>query len=415
MVTVADHLVQALEVLSAAAADPPELASLNPNSFAAKRVLLTNVADHPGVAEFGQMVAAALGWDPSEMISISDSPSSGSGLRAEHLGRMLVARARHQEAAEVLHSFFALVESNVVELSEVHVLWGLRPATPVSLPGGLQLVALEDAPPSLLRDRYLGVPERLNAPPAGHPAVVPRPGAALVRRLEHGPVFLSAPEFGAHPVSQAATEEVLDVVRILTALLRRPVFPLAQGYVLDEATPLWLGGGWGGQSIYWSFQAAHEPEDLDAERLASGVAAYLGSNEALRNGLRTALERLRAAYIHPWFHERAMDLGIALEATLFAGDRSSYTGELAYRFKIRGTLLLGGDPSERRRTAELLSQVYKLRSRVAHGGRSPHGNEAEEAVISESLELCCRLVEALVMRGSVPDWDGIAMGWEVAG
>lgn len=362
------------------------------------------------------MVAAALGWDPTGMISIADSPSSGSGLPAEHLGRMLVARARHEEAAEVLHSFFALVESNVVELSEVHVLWGLRPAKPVSLPEGLQLVALEDAPPSLLRDRYLCVPERLDAPLADHPAVVPRPGAALVRRLEHGPVFLPAPEFGRHSASrEAATEEMLDVVRILTALLRRPVFPLAHGYVLDEATPLWLGGGWGGQSIYGSFQAAHEPEDLDSDRLTSGVAAYLGSNEALRSGLRTALERLRAAYIHPWFHERAMDLGIALEATLFAGDRSSYTGELAYRFKIRGTLLLGGDASERRRTAELLSQIYKLRSRVAHGGRSPHGNNAEQTVISKSLELCCRLVEAMVMRGSVPDWDGIAMGWDVAG
>jgi hypothetical protein len=327
---------------------------------------------------------------------------------------MLVARARFQNPVEVLRDFFALINANAVELSEVHVLWGLNPAQPVSLPDQMQLVSLEDSPPSLMRDRYLGVPEHVNHSSPGPPAVVPKPRAALVRRLIHSPVFLGAPSFGPSPrEAEAATERMADVTRVLTALLRRPIFPLAQGYVLDEATPLLLEGGWGGQSVYWAFQFPHEPEELDAVRLSEGVAAYLSSAEALRDGLRTALERLRAAFIHPWFHERAMDLGIALEAALFAGDKSSYTGELAYRFKLRGTLLLGGTPSERQHIAELLSRMYRLRSRVAHGGRSPHGNEDEQNFITESLQLCCRLIEALVMRGVVPDWDGMAMGWDV--
>ncbi len=105
-----------------------------------------------------------------------------------------------------------------------------------------------------------------------------------------------------------------------------------------------------------------------------------------------------------------MDLGIALEAALFAGS-GAQPDELGYRFKVRGTLLLGGEPEERRAIADLLRRLYGLRSTAAHGGRSPHGDDAAHRDITDGLQLCCRIIEALVARGRHPtgtgsSWDG---------
>ncbi len=403
-------LVVTLRSLAERAQDVSDMKDLNPESFRATHLSLTHVADMEGLEAFGRSVCEALGWDSRELIEFKESPGSTSGIRPRVLAGMLVARARSQGAEAVLTEFFALVAANTIQVSEVHVLWGVTPATPVSLTEDVMLIPLSEAPPSTLRDSYLGIPERLDQSPPPPHAVIPRPGAALVRRLDHGPIF--GPKIQTDRSNSAATEKMLDIVRVLTALLRRPIFPLADGYVLDTSAPLMMGGGYGGQGVQWAFQGATEPEELDKVTLSNGVAAFLAADESLRRDLRTALERLRTAFIHSWHYEQAMDLGIALEATLFAGDTSTYQGELRYRFKLRGTLVLGGSAAARRANADLLNRLYNLRSRVAHGGRLDQEDRVLSDLINQGLDLCCRLVHALVLRGSTPDWDGLAMGWE---
>jgi hypothetical protein len=169
-------------------------------------------------------------------------------------------------------------------------------------------------------------------------------------------------------------------------------------------------GGWGGFTIYWPFQIEQQPETLDADSVAAKVRAYLNLPRKTRAGLQIALERLRAAQIHSWYHERVMDLGIALEATLFGGDES-YTGEITYRLTVRGTVLRNGDPQERQETANLLKSLYRIRSRVAHGGRSPHDDQREEALINSGMTLCAELIESIIDHGDRPDWDALVMGW----
>jgi hypothetical protein len=158
--------------------------------------------------------------------------------------------------------------------------------------------------------------------------------------------------------------------------------------------------------------AKQEPEELDAARITDLVAKYLAlEGGPFRSSLKIAIERLRLAPTHGWYHERAMDLGIALEATLWAGDTGTYQGELAHRFMVRGTFLKGGNRDLRRSTAKDLKAFYGIRSRVAHGGESPHGDEQKQAVIDRCLELCFDLITELIERGEPPDWDGLVMGW----
>lgn len=412
---IGDELVERLERLGAAAADPPELGLYNPDSSAYRRAKLDRVAPMAGVDEFGADVLSGLGWDTPEMIRFRKSPStgsSGSSLQASVVGALLVARARFRDARSVVDEFENLVTRNAVDLLEVVPLWGVQPDAIFSLLDEIELRPLRMVPPSLARDRYLGIPERSNQATESEFGVIPKPRAALTRRFTFGPIFFR--EKGALAARRddvPDAEQLFDVARSLTAILRKPIFPLAHWYQADESLPLVGGvGGWGGQTIYWPFQIEQKPETLDAASLSAKVAAYLDLPEKTRAGLRIALERLRAAQIHSWYHERIMDLGIALEATLFGGGER-YPGEIKYRFTIRGTVLYGGDPQQRKKTASLLKALYDIRSRVAHGGASPHENEREVRQIEDGIMLCAELVERIIDRGDRPNWDALVMGW----
>ena len=87
-------------------------------------------------------------------------------MRADkRLGGCSLLKPANRVLLQVLLEIFALVDTNEMELTEVHILWGVNPARAVSLPGNVNLVTLREAPPSLVRDLYLGVPERRNETP----------------------------------------------------------------------------------------------------------------------------------------------------------------------------------------------------------------------------------------------------------
>lgn len=412
---IANDLIERLGALSAVAADPPGLEQYNPDSSAYRRTRLQSVAPMPGIDEFGADVARALGWDPTGWLTIQ-RPTGGGGVRASAIGEILVAQARFRDARLVLDEFENIVTRNVIEVLEVVPLWGVHPKAVVPLQDKIQLVPLKTVPPSLPRDRYLGIPERSNEMPSSNYGVIPKPRAALTRSFTYGPVLFpkgTVPSTSAMPREGIPDgEDLLDITRSLTAILRRPVFPLAHWHQADESLPLVGGvGGWGGFTIYWPFQSEQDPETLDAISITQRVNAYLSLPKKTRTGLQIALERLRAAQIHSWYHERVMDLGIALEATLFGGDET-YTGEIAFRFTVRGTILRGGSPEVRQETASLLKTLYRIRSRVAHGGRSPHNDRRERTQIDDGMALCAELIERIIDHGDRPDWDALVMGWD---
>jgi Apea-like HEPN len=64
--------------------------------------------------------------------------------------------------------------------------------------------------------------------------------------------------------------------------------------------------------------------------------------------------------------DKALDLGIAIESVLEVDQP-----DVSYKVRQRGTLLLGGTSDEKKDTFEHLKELYKLRSKVAHGSTLP--------------------------------------------
>lgn len=293
------------------------------------------------------------------------------------------------------------------EVLDLMIVSGVYPSETIEITDHIRLMSLSEAPDCPLRNTYLPGMQ------PGKARVLPHVRAALVRRTG----FEITEQQDSLPTTadwHQAHLAMVDIPRALTIASQRPILRIAwgfqvEGYQIPQVEGL---GGWGGMWQY-EYRSLRElqPENLDADRIRSLVHAYTALPKDFRAGLETAIDRLAMVPSHPWWHERAMDLGIALEAALWAGDTTEYHGELRHRFTARGTILRGGTAEERRATAKLLKDFYGIRSRVAHGGQSPHENPKEIDVISQCIELSFDFIERLIRLGRSPDWDGLTMGW----
>lgn len=118
--------------------------------------------------------------------------------------------------------------------------------------------------------------------------------------------------------------------------------------------------------------------------------------------------------------DAAIDLGIAMEA-LLTRDRD-HDASVSYLLRLRGTLLLGGDPDTRRQNYIRIRELYTLRSKAAHGESIaasvsvPHGpNRQRRSVnarefLGEGTKLCADLIKAVIRRGEIPYWEAMIVG-----
>ena len=81
-----------------------------------------------------------------------------------------------------------------------------------------------------------------------------------------------------------------------------------------------------------------------------------------------------------------VDYVIGLEALLGKADERT---ELAYRFRVRGAVVLALTRAERRARSRALNELYSLRSRVVHG---MHSDESELAAAMPIAEDALRRV-----------------------
>lgn len=103
--------------------------------------------------------------------------------------------------------------------------------------------------------------------------------------------------------------------------------------------------------------------------------------------------------------DAALDVGIALEALM--GDPSSNT-DMTYKLRLRTALFLAETLDARRALSEDVSDLYKLRSKVAHGGE-PKGDAY--SVARRGAEIAREVLHKLIDQPAIPNWAE----WELWG
>lgn len=402
-----------IAALAVHATDPDYLARLNPASSAYRQAQLSAVGGlgRGELDALGADLARYLGFEPDAMLGVRSSPTTTGGFRVGSLADRVVAAARTSGADGALAALEWALAENAVELTEVMALWGVNPREALEVRDGLWLVPLTSLPPSLPRYTMLGIQREIDAAPSDDFAVRPRPTAALTHTGHFGPLLVDgtgfSPGTGRPLFSRHA--EMLDTARCLLLVVPRPVRHIATWYQAAEDHPLVPGaGGWGGQAVVWGDQFDVPTEDLDANRLRTLVDGLLTLRKSSR--VRIALDRLNRARERPTREERAIELGIALEALLF----HEQVTEIAFKFRLRGAYLASNDPEDRREAFETLGRLYTHRSRAAHGSTFKSKDRGKiDLDIARGMDLAAKLVErVLTLRHLPEEWDGLLLGWE---
>lgn len=398
------------------AADPEYLARFNPESSRYQIARLNQVSGIPeaDLDALGRELARYFGMDSDGHIFVRSSPAGAGSWQARLISSRLVARARFRDASSVLSEFEAAFAENAAEVQEVVAIWGLHPSASFEVRAGIYLAPLSSIPPSPPRDILLGIPTYTDfREEEGAFHVRARPKAALVHSFKFSPVVSAARDsLPMAPRTLVRQEEMLDIARCLTLIAPRAIQQIGSWFQIEQSHPLVGGvGGWGGQAITWGQQFSVEPEDIDPAQVRTLVDGYFALPAKDRQRLRIVLDRLNAAKLPRTAEDRAVDLGVSLEALLF--NPGDVPAEISLKFKMRGTVLATDDPDERRGVFRLLDRLYTLRSTAAHGAVFDPADESVEADLREGASLASRLTRRVLVLRRIPEnWNGLILGWD---
>jgi hypothetical protein len=367
--------------------------------------------------EYFEPVSAALRTEPIIAglggIHIIDGMGFGGALDLNRLAQWLIYRSHGVGADEAIKDLKDFVTANEPEMLMVWALHGIPLEAAVQLQPDLSLVPLAQLPPCQQKQQALGL---IPAVSLQMQPFRPRPTAALV--LKHK--LHSAISPSNRPSKQAADDRTARDVRLAEAHLCMTV---ACKGVID------LIGMWsqpadvrvpaifptGAASAVGPVFNIRPVKKFDGAKVAHVIKLFYEFHGD-RESLRVAMERLNSAMAQARIVDRAIDLGIALEALLMhesgAGQRSD-NQEIRFKIGLRGAWLGAGTGTaeERRERVSTLRRLYDFRSAAVHSGRITRGDPIDiHNRLESGADLCADLITRILEVGRWPDWDALVVG-----
>jgi hypothetical protein len=170
-------------------------------------------------------------------------------------------------------------------------------------------------------------------------------------------------------------------------------------------------GGQGAASYYGvELPSVPIPHNEDWGSVSPLMEAWAKRTPAQREHLRVPLRRINYA-LRRWSDvDRAIDLGVALEAA-FLNDREPERGELSFTIRLRAARFMGLDRESRQRIAKKTGFLYRLRSIAVHSGTIKNerdGQNTHEA-LKEGVTFAATVLAKQIMSGP-PDWADVVFG-----
>ena len=326
----------------------------------------------------------------------------------------LISRALNGDPDQAIADLYDFIDRDCNRCIEVLLLEGIEVQDTTEITEGIFLCPVAAVPSSTLQAYLKFVAESKVQMPLSMTHLLREekrnPGAALFQIREVRPKFYAKmPELrpldGIPPIHDIAN--VLTIVGPTSPLTCKSFSELADGEFLKG----FVGFSWG---------AAREETrvfsniSLSAEALIDFVPVirrYLALPPEVKVRLQVPLHRLNEAVKHRNVIDRALDLGIALEALLLAHQPSK--DQLSLQFRLRGAWLLGESAERRAELFKKFGKLYDYRSFAAHSGAvAPAKVSPEEvaATLSEGLRLCAAAIRTIIDDGKFPDWNLLLLG-----
>jgi len=338
-------------------------------------------------------------------------PNGYSGFYAQDAAVALVRRVDRGETPEnALEWLTNLLKVPNACGTAVMALWGIACHEAIELVPGIQLLPATSLPETETRARVLRPPDHRSMA-IGAGMLSSTPTAALTTPATVSPLlYPTGAGAPPHQDDPLRLQTLLDDARLALTLCG-PSHPIAAGHWFEFDDPdihsTFRSGGISLRHIDivpMDFEPPHQIDSAQAKRV---VAAFLGMSADVRTKVRLSLIRFNQALRRSPHEDRALDLAIALESLLVDN-----AGENTYRLGLRAALLLGGSLAQRKHTRAVIGALYALRSKLVHDGVLPQavkvtgtGKRPSAEVVKDATVLAGRLLERIVSRGYIPDWD----------
>jgi hypothetical protein len=155
-------------------------------------------------------------------------------------------------------------------------------------------------------------------------------------------------------------------------------------------------------------QATREIVTIEDDDQIAIIGKFASLPGPMRENFKVPLDRMILARRRMSNVDQAIELGIALEATLLH-DRG-VSDPISFPLRVRGAWLLGEDVDQRIRIERLLNRVYGHRSAAVHSGKLEGNVDRIQSDIREGLSLCAAVIRRLIELDGKVDWSRVVLG-----
>ena len=344
----------------------------------------------------------------------------GVGILPEKVTHWLLAKSLSlpggpSEAISALEDFS---QRNATWGHRVVVVYGAYVEESIDLTGEICLLPISELQPSLGLD---GLAEALGEivyqlPMVKHDDLVLVPAiCALVQRFEMSPALRVEtgdgwPEWHVqHPKEFEFLERLAEALALFPDAMPQCVSKWVETEGID-AIPGLTGGLSGDFELMEVIPRRHvRLQPLDKDTVTDQLRKFMQLSRDVKQKLSTPLRRLAIANTRRNVDDRAVDLGIALEA-MFGGRANS---EITHKVAVRGSVFTSRKSDERLRNYKILKTAYNLRSKIVHGGQVQADQMIKSVclpaseVVERSAVLLQLALNKVVDAGSFPNWTEV--------
>jgi hypothetical protein len=301
---------------------------------------------------------------------------------------------------DIVELFMDEVARNAAVYEDVSPVLGIEINEPCELGDGVRLV-----PPAADIFSAFDYPWRYSWPS------MPTGTGFLIQSYKVTPAFEQHPAEANGPAGSSTTQpasSARDAIRrrfrLACLLGSSGGVELPMSVILSDRRALLSAGGTMSGRPFAAHPLVAFPADMAMIKTAFGQLAAFAEGDSLTRAI-DRLGRSRLA-IHPV--DRALDLGMAAEIVLMHDLGTSNT-EITYKIGSRAAWLLGEGAAERTKIFDEMKHLYKARSDAVHSGVLPPKSKVD---LDLADQLVVRVVQAILQRGSFPDWTSLTLGGE---
>lgn len=337
----------------------------------------------------------------------------GGGFNSERLANWLVVNSKLTSIDSTINVLNNYLSMNHNEVIQVLAFSGLYIEEEIQFSKNLKLIPYNNLPLSFQKENLYPLafrPEilkRFGIPPLDpYEGNYRAPSAAFVKEINVTPKISGGTR--DEIVSNSELIEALDFLVLIPGC--SPSYSGEWNEFKESVPCKYIVGGGStsflssmGHSIY-----RLNPDTWEKYRELYFHYRNLSQNE--RDKLKTPLNRLNQSRNKPRPMDKVLDLGIAFEA-FFLSDAGSKE-QISYKLRLRASMYLGDNLSERINIMSLISAFYDCRSSVAHSGNLKEevkikhvGKVKVTDIINEADTYLVSAINKAILSGGFPAWE----------